>query len=106
MGVSFAFTETKETTQPQGVPSFRDANKVRKNVRWQCQTSCETASGAQDTLTYGIVPPGVDGKSNTNATNPEDFQKYWIEGAVAILGSVLFGMGLCCAIYLWRERKK
>ncbi|XP_074419702.1 uncharacterized protein LOC141733350 isoform X2 [Larus michahellis] len=49
--------------------------------------------------------PGVDGKRNTNAIDPQDFQKYWIEGAVAILGSVLFGMGLCCAIYLWRERK-
>ncbi|KAM6331306.1 uncharacterized protein FN964_014870 [Alca torda] len=49
---------------------------------------------------------GADGKRNTNAADPKDFQKYWIEGTVVILGSVLFGMGLCCAIYLWRERKK
>ncbi|XP_074419703.1 uncharacterized protein LOC141733351 [Larus michahellis] len=49
---------------------------------------------------------GVDGKRNTNVADPKDFQKYCIEGAMAILGSMLFGMGLCCAICLWRVRKK
>ncbi|KAM6232294.1 uncharacterized protein M6G45_014932 [Spheniscus humboldti] len=50
--------------------------------------------------------PGVDGKRNTNATDPKDFQKYCIEGAVAVLGSMLLGMALCCVICLWRKRKQ
>ncbi|KAM6331290.1 uncharacterized protein FN964_014849 [Alca torda] len=49
---------------------------------------------------------GADGRGNTNAADPKDFQKYCTEGAMAILGSMLFGMGLCFAICLWRERKK
>ncbi|KAM6033096.1 uncharacterized protein LJ206_001838 isoform 1-T1 [Theristicus caerulescens] len=49
---------------------------------------------------------GVDGKRNTNATDPKDFRNSCIEGVVAILGSVLFGMVLCCAICLWRRQKR
>ena len=60
----------------------------------------------QDTLTYTIVPSGVDGKRNANAMDPKDFRKYCIEGAVAILGSVLFGMILCGVICLWRKRRQ
>ncbi|KAM9603760.1 uncharacterized protein ACIBXB_002903 [Morphnus guianensis] len=49
---------------------------------------------------------GVDGKRNTNAMDPQDFRYYCIEGAVAVLGSVLFGMILCCVIRLWRKRQR
>ena len=48
----------------------------------------------------------MDGKRNANAMDPKDFQKYCIEGAVAILGSVLFGMILCGVICLWRKRRQ
>ncbi|KAM6232276.1 uncharacterized protein M6G45_014916 [Spheniscus humboldti] len=96
----------REFCSPRDVHWFRDANKVRKNISWQCQTSREISSSVQDTLTYRIVPPGVDGKRNTNATDPKDFQKYCIEGAVAVLGSMLLGMALCCVICLWRKRKQ
>ena len=92
--------------QPQDVHLFRDAYKVRKNISWQCQTSCGITSSAQDILTCRIVPPGADGKRNSNAADPEDSQKYCIEGAVAILGSVLLGMVFCCVIRLWRKRKQ
>ncbi|XP_029862100.1 uncharacterized protein LOC115337827 isoform X2 [Aquila chrysaetos chrysaetos] len=49
---------------------------------------------------------GVDDKRNTNAMDPQDFRYYCIEGAVAVLGSVLFGMILCCVICLWRKRQR
>ncbi|KAM9584749.1 uncharacterized protein ACIBXB_008198 [Morphnus guianensis] len=49
---------------------------------------------------------GVDGKRNTNAMAPQDFRYYCIEGVVAVLGSVLFGMILCCVIRLWRKRQR
>ncbi|XP_054688193.1 uncharacterized protein LOC129208844 isoform X1 [Grus americana] len=49
---------------------------------------------------------GVDGKRNANAMDPNDFQKYCIEGAAAILGSMLLGMLLCCGIYVWRKRRQ
>ncbi|XP_069634074.1 uncharacterized protein [Haliaeetus albicilla] len=49
---------------------------------------------------------GVDDKRNTNAMDPQDFRYYCIEGAVAVLGSVLFGMILCCVIHLWRKRRR
>ncbi|XP_054697872.1 uncharacterized protein LOC129212799 isoform X3 [Grus americana] len=49
---------------------------------------------------------GVDGKRNANAMDPDDFQKYCIEGAAAILGSMLLGMLLCCGIYVWRKRRQ
>ncbi|XP_029862108.1 uncharacterized protein LOC115337830 isoform X2 [Aquila chrysaetos chrysaetos] len=57
---------------------------------------------------YDFFPKsaGVDGKRNTNAMAPQDFRYYCIEGAVAVLGSVLFGMILCCVIRLWRKRQR
>ena len=73
LGGSFVSTETKEMLQPQDVHCFRDVNKVRKNISWQCQTSCEITSSAQDALTCRIVPPGVGGKRNSNARDPTDF---------------------------------
>ena len=106
LGVSFASTETKETLQPQDVHCFRDPKKVRKNISWQHRASCEITGGVQDTLMYRMVPPGVDGKRNANAMDPNDFQKYCIEGAAAILGSMLLGMVLCCGIYVWRKRRQ
>lgn len=53
-----------------------------------------------------IVPAGVDGRRNSDAADSKDFQKYCIEGAVAVLGSMLLGMVCCCAICLWRKRKR
>ena len=106
LGVSFVSTETKEMLQPQDVHWFRDANKVRQNISWQCQSSCEISSHTQDTLTCRIVPPGVDGKRSSNAADPKDFQNNCIEGAVAVLGSVLLGLVLCCVISLWRKRRR
>lgn len=50
--------------------------------------------------------PGVGGKRNSNAADANDFQKYCIEGVVAVLGSMLFGMAACGAICLWRKRKR
>ncbi|KAM6389811.1 uncharacterized protein O9250_012947 [Rhynochetos jubatus] len=49
--------------------------------------------------------PGVDGRRNTHAVNANMFQKYCIEGVVAILGSMLLGVVFYCAISLWRKRK-
>ncbi|XP_049653241.1 uncharacterized protein LOC126037056 isoform X1 [Accipiter gentilis] len=103
---SFVSAETKEMLQPQDVRSFGDANKVRKNISWQGQTSCEITSSAQDPLTCRIVPPGVDGKRNANAADAKDFQKYCTEGAMVVLGSVLLGMVLCCVVRLWRKGRR
>lgn len=99
-------TETKAMLQPQDVHWLGEASKGRMSISWQCQPSCEIASIKQHTLTCRIVPPGVDGKRNSNDVAPEDFQKHCIEGAVAVLGSMLLGMVLCCMISLWRKRKR
>ncbi|XP_054667252.1 uncharacterized protein LOC129200020 [Grus americana] len=49
---------------------------------------------------------GVDGQKNANAMDPDDFQRYCIEGAMAILGSMLLGMVFFCAICMWRRRRR
>ena len=92
--------------QPQDVQCFREANKERRNISWQRQASCEMSSSVQDTLTHRVIPPGVGGKRNTNAMDPEDFWKYYTEGGMAVLGSMLLGMVSCCAIRLWRKRRR
>ncbi|KAM6140415.1 LOW QUALITY PROTEIN: inositol 1,4,5-trisphosphate receptor-interacting protein-like 1 [Pterocles gutturalis] len=50
--------------------------------------------------------PGVDGKTNSNAVESRHFQRYCIEGAAAVLGSMLLGMAFCCAIHVWRKRRQ
>ena len=93
-------------SQPQDVPWLRDATKARMSISWQCQASCEMSSSVQDTLTHRILPPGVDGTRNRNAMDPKAFQKYCIEGSVAVVGSILLGMVFCCVIRLWRKRRR
>ena len=53
---------------------FQETNNMKKNILWQCQTSCEIASRAMRYSSDHIVPPGVDGEGNANAI--EDIQKY------------------------------
>ena len=104
-GSCLSSAETKETLQPQDSHWLRVADKVRRNWPWPCQTSCEITSSVQDTLTYRIVPPGMDGKRRANAADPTDFRKYCMEGAAAILGSMLLGMVFFCVIHVWRKIK-
>ncbi|XP_064027077.1 uncharacterized protein LOC135190089 isoform X2 [Pogoniulus pusillus] len=49
---------------------------------------------------------GEAGRRSTNPGDAQDFQKYCIEGVVAVLGSVLFGMLLCCALCVWKRRRE
>ncbi|XP_064330179.1 uncharacterized protein LOC135317684 [Phalacrocorax carbo] len=53
-----------------------------------------------------VEVPGVDGTRNRNAMDPKAFQKYCIEGSVAVVGSILLGMVFCCVIRLWRKRRR
>lgn len=48
----------------------------------------------------------VLGRADTDAVDTNSFQTYCIEGIVAILGSILLGMVLCCVIHVWRKRGK
>lgn len=82
--------ETTRAIQQIGVPALPNPGNARR-------------AGMDDFLQKN---PGGDGKRRTNATDANNFQKYCLEGAMAILGSILFGMVLCCAICLWRKRKK
>ncbi|XP_074709439.1 uncharacterized protein LOC141936417 [Strix uralensis] len=50
--------------------------------------------------------PGTDGKGRANAADPMNFRKYCVEGALAVLGSMLLGMVFCCVICVWRKRKR
>ena len=100
LGVPFVSPETTDISKPQDVQWFRDASKGRENISWHGQASCEILSSAQDMLRRRNVPPGVGGKRNSNAGEPDDLQKNYLENTVAVLGSVLFGMLLCCAIHL------
>jgi len=105
LGVSFVYPETKEMWQPQDVEWFPPF-KGRENISWHGQASCEIPSSAQVMLTRRIVPPAVGGKTNSNAEDPDELETYYLEGAVAVLGFVLFGILLCCVIYLYRKRKR
>lgn len=48
----------------------------------------------------------MDDKKNSDAADYNNFWNHYIEGAMAIVGSVLFGMLLYCVICLWRKRKE
>ncbi|TRZ16004.1 hypothetical protein HGM15179_011078 [Zosterops borbonicus] len=54
----------------------------------------------------GADPNAVVGRADTNAVDANSFQKYCIEGIVAVLGSMLLGMVLCCVLHVWRKRRK
>ncbi|KAL2296198.1 hypothetical protein Nmel_018492 [Mimus melanotis] len=54
----------------------------------------------------GADPDAVLSRADTNAVDANSFQKYCIEGIVAVLGSVLLGMVLCCVLHVWRKRRK
>lgn len=51
-------------------------------------------------------PNAVLGRADTDAVDANSFQKYCIEGIVAVLGSMLLGMVLCCVFHVWRKRRK
>lgn len=48
----------------------------------------------------------VVGRGDTEIVDANSFQKYCIEGIVAVLGSMLLGMVLCCVLHVWRKRRK
>lgn len=54
----------------------------------------------------GAEPNVVVGRADTSAVDANSFQKYCIEGIVAVLGSMLLGMVLCCVLHVWRKRRK
>lgn len=54
----------------------------------------------------GAEPGAVLGRADSNAVNANSFQKYCVEGIVAVLGSMLLGMVLCCVLHVWRKRRK
>ncbi|XP_039571512.1 uncharacterized protein LOC120505258 [Passer montanus] len=65
------------------------------------------SSGAEPGAAGGGAEPGaVLGRADTNAAEGSSFKTYCIEGILAILGSILLGMVLCCAFHFWRKRKK
>ncbi|XP_014816629.1 PREDICTED: proline-rich receptor-like protein kinase PERK1 [Calidris pugnax] len=50
--------------------------------------------------------PGLEDTRNLFSVDPKDFRRLCTEGAMAILGSVLFGMILCCGFCVWKQRKE
>ncbi|XP_066193260.1 uncharacterized protein [Sylvia atricapilla] len=70
--------------------------------------SASTGNGRADTnaVDNGADPNAVVGRADTNAVDANSFQKYCIEGIVAVLGSMLLGMVLCCVLHVWRKRRK
>lgn len=59
-----------------------------------------------DDVDDGAKPNIVVGRADPNAVDADNFQKYCIEGIVAVLGSMLLGMVLCCVLHVWRKRRK
>lgn len=135
MGVPLVSTEAMETLPPQDIPLFRDPNEIRKNICWHCQPSGEISTltctfgppgvkslslnsavrRSTNTGNSGADPNAVDnradadavvGRGDTEIVDANSFQKYCIEGIVAVLGSMLLGMVLCCVLHVWRKRRK
>ncbi|XP_017594292.1 PREDICTED: uncharacterized protein LOC108447782 [Corvus brachyrhynchos] len=59
-----------------------------------------------DDVDGGAKPYLVVGRADPNAVDADNFQKYCVEGIVAVLGSMLLGMVLCCVLHVWRKRRK
>ncbi|KAM4756466.1 uncharacterized protein ACIQIH_019232 [Cyanocitta cristata] len=59
-----------------------------------------------DDVDDGAKPNIVVGRADPNAVDADNFQKYCIEGIVAVLGSMLLGMVLCCVLHVWKKRRK
>ncbi|XP_056364740.1 uncharacterized protein LOC130262015 isoform X1 [Oenanthe melanoleuca] len=69
-------------------------------------TSSGSSGADPDAVESGAYPDTVLGRVDTNAVDANSFQKYCIEGIVAVLGSMLLGMVLCCVLHVWRKRRK
>lgn len=102
-----ASAEPREALRPEDFHLLKDVNQMKKNTSWQCQTSCEITSTAQDTAMSTIVLPGVDGENNANTAKPQNFQSYCIEGAAAFLVPLLLVTVACCVlIRRWRQKNQ
>ncbi|XP_071435067.1 uncharacterized protein [Pithys albifrons albifrons] len=71
------------------------------------KTEPNTAGVKTEPNTAGVktAPNAVEGRADTNTVSAEAFQTYCTEGIVAVLGSMLLGMVLCCVFHVWRKRR-
>ncbi|CAN8205740.1 unnamed protein product [Coccothraustes coccothraustes] len=84
-----------------GVQSLRLSSAVSR------RSASTGGSGAEPGAADGEAEPNtVLGRADTNAVDANSFQTYCIEGIMAILGSIVLGMVLCCVIHVWRKRRK
>ncbi|XP_075622181.1 uncharacterized protein LOC142603772 isoform X2 [Balearica regulorum gibbericeps] len=101
-------TVEKEALQEGGSQAVPVSDEKKGAIQSTGVPALSNPGEAHHASIYGFFQTntGVDGKRNANAMDPDDFQKYCIEGAVAFLGSMLLGMVLCCGIYVWSKRRR
>lgn len=91
-----ASAEPQEALRPEDFHLLKDANQMKQNTSWQCQTSGEITSSAQDTAMSTIVLAGVDGENNANTAKRQYFLSSCIAGTVAFSAPLLFLIVVCC----------
>ncbi|XP_074669063.1 uncharacterized protein LOC141918445 [Strix aluco] len=82
-----------------------DRESVEKEAFWEGGSQVVPTSYERTGAIQSMGVPGMDGKRRANAADPTDFRKYCMEGAAAILGSMLLGMVFFCVIHVWRKIK-
>ena len=79
------------------------------------QTCCKLTSGAQDGLTFQIVPPDVVGERTTRVYNhqntasvfcPQDVRRNCMIGTAALLVSLPLAILLCCVVIRRRRKRR
>ncbi|XP_064256626.1 uncharacterized protein LOC135287195 [Passer domesticus] len=111
---SGAFSPAGPEYQDGGGQSSVETSKVLHEILGELKMilggvrslSLSSAVSRRSAGSGGAEPGAVLGRADTNAAEGSSFKTYCIEGILAILGSILLGMVLCCAFHFWRKRKK
>lgn len=90
-----ASAEPQEALRPEDFHLLKDANQMKQNTSWQCQTSGEITSSAQDTAMSTIVLAGVDGENNANTAKPQDFLSFCVVVSAVVVTPFLLVIVAC-----------
>ncbi|XP_066852122.1 uncharacterized protein [Anser cygnoides] len=81
---------------------------VPKEVLWQRSGRRLPLPGKRTEAMKSTATRGVDGENNANTAKPQNFRRYCIEGAVAVLVPflVLVTVACCVLIWCWRQENR